>query len=138
MINSQSAERDGTRDPKSFPYSDFLDWKRDQNYSPFSIVKNTAFEAVLKWLYNGMLSVKQTFPRLSPSQTTTCTQEGSCFSFHLKDLVRNYKIDRISSKEGSFHLLKCKMENKIYENISIAWKLCLGKSFKDRAQYLFE
>lgn len=57
-----------------------------------------------------------------------------CFSFHLKDLVRNYKIDGMSSTEGSFHHLKCKMENKIHGNISIARSLCLGKSFKGRAQ----
>ena len=80
----KSISGDGTRDPKSFPCSDFLDWKQDQNYTPFSTVKNTAFEAALKWLYDGVLSVKQTFPRLSPTQTTTCTQEGSVFFISLK------------------------------------------------------
>lgn len=81
MINNASVERDGTRDPKSFPCSNFLDWKQHQNCSPFSTVKNTAFEAILKRVYYETLSVKQTFPRLSPSLTTHLHSRGQ-FVFH--------------------------------------------------------
>lgn len=116
-------EKDGTRDPKNFPCS-------DQNYSPFSTVKNIA----LKQLLNGYMMgccLWNKHSSVVSIPNNHLHSELVCFSFSLKRFGQKLQNRwNVLSRRGSFHHLKCKMENKIHGNISIARSLCLGSHLK--------